>query len=610
MGKKGKPLVMKRRVSLKVPRQRQSARPAKPLGFHAEGAAPESEVNDDIAARAFWEQWDTALLAAWELDFAASAEVPALAPLKVGHREYVIDALVQRKRARPKEGEELAQLQLVWRKQMSLAADAAAPGLADHPLAAASSSKPPAKAAAAEAHSAPAARASEEEVRVDEEGDMDEDSEDDQPAKRQRTDSSPSDPSPTAERQQIMQYEGITASGLGARVTATHPLQVCLTCACERPPAQGPGGPLPHTSLMWLCACGRRGDLPFDDGLNRDLMSTRLALSARTTESSSSAGTSSGTATNPDSALSKRDRHFKLLLARAFPTQPAFSFSPAPGTTPHGPVQAVIENMKAHLAAENDPPSVHLIALIRAGKLTEVGFALPRALNEAPDDEKNAQFGFSITNGVWAETTTGTTAPPVPSAQAFCMALFSTILPALVDMPAALSQWFALGRTALQLERTRGWQAADSYVRQVLNQCRNLGLDMAPTHMSCLLNTLAGSAAAGHGGGGAAPHRIPIPNQSASHPARPAETCHQWNFGPHGCVYPNCRHQHRCAGCGGDHKGSTCARGVAEKERREARRAGGGHSSSGSVRTAPASGSNRPRERPAASAAPAPSPSH
>src|SRR5688500_9121026 len=95
----------------------------------------------------------------------------------------------------------------------------------------------------------------------------------------------------------------------------------------------------------------------------------------------------------------------------------------------------------------------------------QVGFALPRPLNEAPDDERNAQVGFVITDrGTWAETSSGTTAPPVPSAQAFCMALFSTILPALVDMPAALSQWFALGRTALQLERTRGWQAADGYV--------------------------------------------------------------------------------------------------------------------------------------------------
>jgi hypothetical protein len=46
--------------------------------------------------------------------------------------------------------------------------------------------------------------------------------------------------------------------------------------------------------------------------------------------------------------------------------------------------------MKAHQAAENDPPSAHLIALIRAGKLTEVGFALPRPLNKAPDDERNA----------------------------------------------------------------------------------------------------------------------------------------------------------------------------------------------------------------------------
>ena len=470
---------------------------------------------------------------------------------------------------------------------------ATAPGL----VKAAPAPKSPNARADPEGRGALVAEAKEEEEHSDEEGDLEEE-EEAPPAKRARTESNTVDLTGGGEKQQLnqMQISGPEIAGHITRVTHRYPLQTCFTCARERPHAPGV---IAHTSIQWRCECGRRGDLPFDHEINREIMSTRSGHGALESASSTSAASSSGTAPNPDSSLSKRDRHFKLLLARACPPQTAFSFSPALGATPHGPTHSIVENMKAHKAAENDPPSAHLIALIRAGKLTEVGFALPRPLNEAPDDERNAQVGFVITDrGTWAETSSGTTAPPVPSAQAFCMALFSTILPALVDMPAAVSQWFALGRTALLLERTRGWQAADGYVRQVLNQCRNLGDDMAPTNMSCLLNAFAESAPAG---GGAAPqHRPQNPSQQSRSEQR---FCHQWNFGT--CTFPNCRHKHACSGCGGSHKANTCVQGQAEEARRVARRAAEGRGESGSVRTAPRSGSNRSRKGSAPAAAPA-----
>jgi len=593
MGKKARKRPAKAQKAQKQKAQpaRSSERAKKPAGFHAEGEASAEDAEESIADRAFWERWDTGLLAAWELDFPADPALPALSPMQATHRESVIDALVQRKRARPKEGDELAQLQLIWRKHMGAPESAAAPG----PAKAAPASDPPAASSSPEGHRAPIAEAKGEEEHSEEEGDRESEEDEPPPSKRPRTDAI--DLTSEGQKQQLMQFSGTDETGNTTRITFRHPLQHCCTCALTRPPA---ADALPHTAQAWRCACGRRGDLPFDHEINREIMSTRAGLSAPGSASTTSAASSSGTnPTNPDSSLSKRDRHFKLLLARVCPPQTAFSFSPALGASPHGPAHSIVENMKAHQAAENDPPSAHLIALIRAGKLTEVGFALPRPLNEAPDDERNAQVGFVITDrGTWAETSSGTTAPPVPSAQAFCMALFSTILPALVDMPAALSQWFALGRTALQLERTRGWQAADGYVRQVLNQCRNLGVDMAPTNMSCLLNTFAESAP---GGGGAAPQHRPqhSPQQSRAE----QRTCHQWNFG--NCTYPNCRHRHVCSGCGANHKGSSCLQGQAEEARRVARRTAEGRSDSGSVRTAPASGSGRSRKGSAPAAAPA-----
>ena len=131
MGKKAKkrPAKSQKPQKAKAPQARSSERAKKPVGFHAEGVATAEDAEESIADRAFWERWDTGLLAAWELDFPADPATPALSAVQAAHRESLIDALVQRKRARPKEGDELAQLQLVWRKKMGAADTATAPGL-------------------------------------------------------------------------------------------------------------------------------------------------------------------------------------------------------------------------------------------------------------------------------------------------------------------------------------------------------------------------------------------------------------------------------------------------------------------------------------------------
>ena len=222
---------------------RSSERSKKPVGFHAEGVATAEDAEESIADRAFWERWDTGLLAAWELDFPADPAVPALSAVQAAHRESLIDALVQRKRARPKEGDELAQLQLVWRKKMGVPDTAPAPGL----VKAAPASPSPDACAALEGRSALDAEAKEEEEHSDEEGDLEEE-EEAPPAKRPRTESNTVDLTGGGEKQQLMQISGPEVAGHMTRVTHRYPLQTCFTCARERPHAPGV---VAHTSLQW-----------------------------------------------------------------------------------------------------------------------------------------------------------------------------------------------------------------------------------------------------------------------------------------------------------------------------------------------------------------------
>jgi hypothetical protein len=152
-----------------------------------------------------------------------------------------------------------------------------------------------------EGRSALVTKAKEEEEHSDEEGDLEEE-EDEPPAKRPRTEENTIDLMINGQKQQLRQRRGSEGAGNSVRVNHCEPLQRCDMCMVARPPAPGV---IAHTSPSWLCVCGRRGDLPFDHEINREIMSTRPGRSALESASSTSAASSSSTAPNPDSSLSK-----------------------------------------------------------------------------------------------------------------------------------------------------------------------------------------------------------------------------------------------------------------------------------------------------------------
>jgi hypothetical protein len=131
---------------------------------------------------------------------------------------------------------------------------------------------------------------------------------------------------------------------------------------------------------------------------------------------------------------------------------------------------AVAHVQRAHDSSAVVPPSSSLIDLIRAGKLTEIGFAVPRSRLAVSAEMDNAVGAFALTeSGQLSHISKLATAPPVvASAQQFCLALFATILPALIDRPAAMMEWITLGRTALTLEAQHDWSVARSYVSRVI----------------------------------------------------------------------------------------------------------------------------------------------
>ena len=149
-----------------------------------------------------------------------------------------------------------------------------------------------------------------------------------------------------------------------------------------------------------------------------------------------------------------------------------------------------------------------------------------------------------------------TDAPPTTSLQLFCAAIFSTILPALIDKPMAMLQWLALRRTALELESRYGWHTASQYITQLLNERvpQSQGfVDVSPH----VLESVRMAPRLQYGGGGHA--------ASSGPPARAqggTGTCHNWNRGLP-CASSPCIFAHVCVfraekSCIGNHKGTEC----------------------------------------------------
>lgn len=508
------------------------------------GAATEKEVEQQRLDNIFWERFDTPLLSAWLSDYPDHN----LEPSKMHDRNALIAYLVQNGAERPKgktSSDQLQHLRGVFAVH-NPKFNGPLPGMhVTH--------QQPAAAAAAD-HPA----------RSNELGDDDIDMTIDNdagaaatPAKKARA---------TAQLYFGSAHSVTTAQhqhGAGKSMASAHsapvaPAVTYRSCATCLTPA------INQSCSQWLCTgCGLRGDLLAGDPANIALNAQRVAIAQSVRGPSSYAASTMGqshAAAEParETGLSALDREYAKLAKQG---EPCLLFvGPKAGaplahtaalrivrTTPNGPATQM--------------PSEHLIDLIRVGKLKAVGHAIPRPL-----DNNSIEDGMPELLSVGADGTLKTQAktfvPPssCTSAQQFCLALFSTILPSLIDRPNGLVQWMALGRTALELEKLYDWPTASAYVAQLLNERTTVGEPFNVISTECLHSV---QMARQHNVSRGVPEQSRIQQQQQQHSAAAAaggSICVNWNN--QRCVGP-CKYQHACLTCQSpNHPRALCPRGL------------------------------------------------
>jgi len=339
----------------------------------------------------------------------------------------------------------------------------------------------------------------------------------------------------------------------------------CLTCARFSLAA----------SHMFLCGgCGRRGDLRFDDPINQALVPSPSC--AGTSVPSSSAGSSAGQFPPSTPKLSARDAEFVAFVKAGRP-QPSFAGNAA--DAPVSLAQAIQEVQRALSASETQQPSEHLLDLIRAGKLRHIGHAIPRP-HSVPGKDEHATGTLSLSGDNVVVASKSVPVPVAANAQQFCMALFSTILPALLDKPQALLDWLTLGRTALAFEHSSGsWAMARELVDRTLGRCIDSAREFGSPDMAVVWDLQMKSSASGstqQQRGAAAP--------SARNPG----ACHNWNDGA-ACRSSPCHWSHVCRTCGSaQHRGPSCPKGDTPRLQRSLLHGSNSGSSVTTKRTTPA----------------------
>lgn len=503
--------------------RKRHAAPAK--GALAEGTAPEEELAEEMALRASFEEFDTALLFAWVSDFNdGSALVP---PDKAKNREHILSVLVSHKAQVPRSLEEA---QAIFRKHFP---DQVVPGPLPSVAAAVdltddgdrkSPGNTPTKTPAANQLAAT----------QDEAGDEDDEEE------QQLTTATGLDISGEHVRvfTPFSPRKGRSAAGI---VPASQAVAHCLTCLTAAPATRAAGG-------QWVCVCGLRGDLPAGDPANAFLAKHIPGPAAPSVPSGqiTSSATSASASSAADS-LSRRDRQFAKWAEG--PPHPSFAAGSAQKVSFAAALRA---SRRALLASAVEPPSDQLVALVRSGKLKDVGHAIPRSADRdhSVDDAVHALL-LGSDGRLNAAARAAVEAPPLRSMGDLCDALFAVILPSLIDRPAALMEWITVGRSARSLEKSYGWAAAAAYVNQSVAEAVRDEAPLGDINHGVLstVQMLYPRAAAG-----------------PTAPARPAPagTCHRFNAGEP-CVRSPCPFSHACGRCGGMHAAKDCTRQASQR---------------------------------------------
>jgi hypothetical protein len=190
-------------------------------------------------------------------------------------------------------------------------------------------------------------------------------------------------------------------------------------------------------------ACGQDPNLGFSHPQNAHFRqlhtSTLAAASSSNSYASGQSHTSSHTPATPQ--LTKRDKEFERLAVEG-PQLQRFAVSSAVSVK-----DALRTARLSYAATEYTLVSASLLKLVQSGRLTKVGHAIPRLLATA-NAQTESESVLVLKDGVVGSKDSGS-APPLSSLSDFLAAFCGTIIPALIEQPAALLEWNALARTVV-----------------------------------------------------------------------------------------------------------------------------------------------------------------
>lgn len=550
-------------LSAVAPSQPKRQRKAAPIagqlvdGGLSQQEQQQAEADRQVADRAFFDAYSTVYLWAWARDYPELK--PHAPPELMLDRDAVLTLLVSRGAGRPSAANVQMEFMRTWQKQCKPAAGASPPPLLHMPAVLpgqAALAATPVLARGGAPHQQHATHNSSDEEDEEElqfEVQMQQLL---QPAHAPTPPLPPVRPAAAAAAHAAPYRE---TSPLAAEPQLLFTKQKCRSCLHSQ-----------VSESQFICGgCGLRGDLDADAPANQFLASKMAGRASSASAASSSQGQTATNIPASDPAISRLDKWFIARTATGV-AQPAFTGPAAATPLTHGVACAM--SREAFDAMATMPPSDALINYIRAGKLTEAGYAIPKLISsqrDATSDDAIGSVHFMSDGTSVQQAKNATVAPAVSSPQQFCMALFSTILPALIDRPTALMEWVALGRTALSLTAQFDWSLAEQYVSQLLTARIPLGATYKETHMSVLSSLTVQFARRSHQQQGAARpptsstqlQRSSRGGQSQQPRPRSNDPCQSWNNGT--CNFgAACKFTHKCRSCGdSQHSGPNCPKG-------------------------------------------------
>jgi hypothetical protein len=213
--------------------------------------------------------------------------------------------------------------------------------------------------------------------------------------------------------------------------------------------------------------CGMRCDQEFESAQNVYIRAVRQSQSGASPSPAAAAsyqGTSTAASTPTKDSLDKFDRYCLMNTNKGAP-YPVFE-SGYSCTVDQG--RTIMS--KTYLASTYVKPSTHLVALIRSGKMTHVGEAVPRTILAAEEAQMHDGSGvlISFVDGQ-PHTTQPMKGTHAQSYDHFLAALHFTILPSLIEQKQVLMDWLALAVTIAELNKSLGWVSANNYLIRHLN---------------------------------------------------------------------------------------------------------------------------------------------